>query len=206
MTNSDEQRKPLQPITKKIIAGVLAGATFLLVMYFFPGVLKRAKLPEAAPAAAAQSVTRYVPAARQHNYDVKDGVDYGYTAELSADQRQAGQVANNIVMFSYAGQRDGKHQVHSRQGNLFYAFECSVPCEVIKVLSVIDADGLRQEATVERLRATPTMIAAMALADAIHGELEEYAQYPDGDRKGRQLALWVDEQRGLTRTLIKKAK
>lgn len=151
--------------------------------------------PAPAPAAAPS---------REHYYDFKEGIDYGYTAELSETQRQAGQAASNVIVVNYAGQRDGKYQIHMRQGTMLFAFECSVPCDVMKILSVLDADDLRQQVTVERVRPSPGMIAAMALRDAASGKLEEYVEYIDGDRKGRHVTLWVDERRGLTRTIVKK--
>jgi hypothetical protein len=139
--------------------------------------------------------------ARGYYYDLKEGVDYGYTA-----LQQPGQAGRSIIMVSYAGQRDGKYQVHTRQATLVSAFECSAPCDVIKVMSVIDADGLRRTVNVERIRAAPNMIGAMALADAMAGRLESYVEYIDNTPKGRQAEVWVDEQKGLTRTVLKKSK
>lgn len=147
-------------------------------------------LPVAAPAAAT---------VKDHFYDVRDGLEYGYTAELSEAQKQAGQAANSIVMMTYAGVRDGKHQVHLRERKRLTAFECTAPCEIIKVISVIDVDELRHEAQTERMRATPKMIAAMALQDAINGRLSPYAQEYDG----QPYKLWLDSEKGLIRTRFK---
>lgn len=140
--------------------------------------------------------------ARGHHYDLKEGVDYGYTAA----QSQPGQVGNMILMFNYAGQRDGKHQVHTRQAGVVSAYECAAPCDIIKVMSVVDIQGLRRNVDVQRIRAVPNMIGAMALADAIAGRLERTVEYIDGTKQGRHAEVWIDEQKGLTRTTLKKQK
>jgi hypothetical protein len=140
-------------------------------------------------------------AVRNHFYDVHDGAAYGYTAQLSDVQRQSGQVANNIVMLSYAGMRDGKYQVHLHEGQAVIGYECVAPCEVIKVLTVLDVDGLRNQVRVDHMRSTPNMIAAMALRDAIGGHLEPYLQHYDE----QPYELWIDQSKGLTRKRLKTA-
>lgn len=76
-----------------------------------------ARPPASAPA-------RAVAPLKAHNYEVKDGMEYGYTRELSADERAAGQAAKPVLMFRYAGERDGKYQVHASDGTTFTALEC----------------------------------------------------------------------------------
>lgn len=142
------------------------------------------------------------PPVRLHNYDVQDGPEYGYTAAITPQEQQAGQVGNSVFMFSYAGQRDEKYQVHLAKGNVLQAFECSAPCEVIKIMTVIDEDGLRQHVNTERMRVAPNMIAALALEDAINGKLRAYEQH----RNGRRYEVWVDDAKGLRRKDIGVAK
>lgn len=138
---------------------------------------------------------------KPHLYDVHEGAEYGYTAALSELDRRAGKVANTIVMVGYAGERNGRHQVHVRSGNAITAFECAAPCEVIKSMTVMDVDGMRQQVQTEHLRAVPTMIAALALKDAMSGELLRYSQ----DYDGRPYDLWVSDTNGLTRQPAKAA-
>lgn len=138
-------------------------------------------------------------AVRTHNYDLKEGIDYGYTVLITDEQRKAGKAGAEILMVSYAGQRDGKYQVHERRANMLTAYECASPCEIVKIISAIDADGLRGTTSTERLRASPNMIAALALQDAMNGKLEPYAEY----QGKRRFELWVDEHRGIIRTALK---
>lgn len=140
---------------------------------------------------------------RSHNYDLKDGVDYGYTVLVTDEQRKFGKEGAEIIMFSYAGERDGKHQVHHRQAGIITAYECSTPCDIVKVLSAMDIDGLRKTVNVERLRSSPNMIAAMALQDAMTGKLQTYSEYPEAAPKGTRLDVWLDDRKGITRTIRK---
>lgn len=145
-----------------------------------------------------------VSAAKAHNYDLKEGIDYGYTVLVTEEQRKAGKAGAEIIMMSYAGERDGKYQVHSRQAGVLTAFECSAPCDIVKVMSAVDIDGLRKTVHVERLRAGPNMIAALALQDAMTGKLQTYSEYPETAPKGTRLDVWIDEQKGIVRTAQKK--
>lgn len=142
------------------------------------------------------------PVLRTHNYDVQDGAQYGYTAALSDDQRQAGQVANNVMMFLYAGERGGKHQMHLHKGKLVNAFECSLPCDVIKVMTVMDMEGMRDSVNVEYIRAAPNSVAALALDDAINGRLKPYEQH----REGARWEVWVNEANGFHGKYLGKVK
>lgn len=139
------------------------------------------------------------PAMKAHNYDVHDGTEYGYTSAVSQAQREAGQVGANIIMFRYAGERDGVHQLHMIKGSVYQALECRAPCEVVKIMTVMDLDGSRRDVHVERVRNQPGMLAGMALDDAFHGRLEAYVETYDEKR----FEVWVDERKGLVRTLTK---
>jgi hypothetical protein len=147
--------------------------------------------PSPAPAPAAP--------VRLHNYDSRDGMAYGYTAAITPEQRQAGRVSESVVMFFYAGQREGRHQVHIYEGSRVTAAECAAPCDVIKVLTVMDLDSLRGNVSVEYMRNAPGVIAGLALQDALAGKLEPYAEIqPDG-----RFEVWVDQLKGLRRTRSK---
>lgn len=188
---------------KALVYGAIASALSALAGYnlgHFGALTAQPPAPNRPQDVAAVPVpsTPQITKPREHNYDVHEGVDYGYTAMLSADQQRAGQAANTVVMVSYAGERNGRYQVHSRTGNVLRAFECAAPCDVIRVMAVIDADDLRQEVQMEYLRNTPGTIAAMALEDAMHGRLEPYAEY----QGKRRYELWVDQANGLTRKRI----
>ncbi|MBQ0936730.1 hypothetical protein [Ideonella paludis] len=135
---------------------------------------------------------------RAHNYDSQDGIAYGYTAVISQKQREEGRAAANVLMFKYAGSKNGRHQIHSRDGDSLAAYECSAPCDVIKVMQVTDADYLRNKVFTEHIRAEPNAIASLALDDAIKGKLKEYAEY-HGDM---MVGVWVDEVKGIQRTKL----
>ncbi|MFI5447737.1 hypothetical protein [Polaromonas sp. UC242_47] len=192
MADNIQSGQSLQPITKKIITAAIGAAVGLLLYYLFVlGPKNQAQQPPTSLQSAA--------VVREHNYDLKEGVDYGYTVLLTDDQRKAGKASAEIVMFSYAGQRDGKHQIHARQTSILTAYECAAPCEIIKVISAMDIDGLRKTVNVDRLRPSPNMIAALALQDAMTGKLEPYAEYQGKQRYG----LWVDERQGIVRTALR---
>lgn len=130
--------------------------------------------------------------ARPHNYDLQEGSAYGYTAALSNSDREGGRVGQQIVMVLYAGQREGRHQVHIRQGALLSALECGAPCDVVKMITVMDIAGVPAQPNVQMLRNAPGMLAGLALEDAIKGRLAQYR-----DEQGR--AVWVDSVTGVVR-------
>lgn len=139
------------------------------------------------------------PQKRGHNYEMREGMDYGYSAAISQDAQKSGQVAPKILMFKYAGQRDGKHQVHSSDGVNFTAIECSSPCEVMKIMNFIDKDYLRDTVHVERIKNQPGTIANLVIDDALNGRLNNY-----GMGRGKQtFQVWVDERAGYQEHLIK---
>jgi hypothetical protein len=199
---------------KSFLIKMIGGAVFVLLLCIVGALSYRGReaptlttvtrdIASVVPVSAEEAKAK--PPSRDHFYDFRDGIDYGYTMEQSQTQKEAGQAGSAIVVFNYAGERAGRHQLHSRDGGFLVAFECTNPCEVMKVITVLDADGMRQNVRVERVRPQPNMIAALAVRDAAAGKLDPYVEYPDGDRHGRHVAVWVDERQGLTRTVIKKA-
>lgn len=134
-----------------------------------------------------------------HNYTVADGREYGYPRAVSENEQNAGQVAGEIMMFRYAGERNGKHQVLMSQGMLIAAFECANPCQVIKVMTIMDNPALAGQVSIERLQYNPSSVAGAAIEDAINGRLEQFEEVDD---QGRKSHLWVDEKAGLRRKRV----
>ena len=141
-------------------------------------------------------------ASKRHFYDFNEGLEYGYSAAISTNQQQAGLSANQVIMVKYAGERNGKYQIHLSQGNVVTAIECSNPCEVMKIMSFIDADYMRDQVNVERFRFNLGTVGGMAITDALSGELRQYAVGIDGKR----YQLWVEEDRGYRRYPLVQAK
>lgn len=165
-----------------------------------PGGVAPVALPSKSQESAHTTYPEIVQMSR-HRYDSKDGVNYGYTAALTPEQRQRGQVTPTIAMFTYAGSHDGRHQMHFWRGQALVAFECAPPCNVIKVMSTVDTDETRGLVEVDHLRATPDAVASMALNDAMEGHLEPYAEYHGKAR----YEVWVDESKGILRHRISDA-
>ncbi len=161
----------------------------------------QAKVAE--PVATAQvTPASLVARPKRHAYEMRDGMKYGYTTVVSEESRRAGQVANAVLMFSYAGERDGKHQLHTTDGNVFTALECSNPCELMKAMTFIDKDYLRQNIKVEYLKNTVGSVANLAISDALDGYLNQY-----GIERGKVAhQVWMDEQKGLREIPIKPKK
>lgn len=130
--------------------------------------------------------------ARGHNYDLQDGLSYGYTAALSQTAQESGQVGQQVFLVKYAGQRGGTHQLHLRQGALLVAMECAAPCDLVRVMTVMDVPGVPAQPVLQVLRNAPGMLAGLALDDALNGRLAEY-------RDERGARVWVDATSGVSR-------
>lgn len=152
---------------------------------------QQAALPRPAPVAAQSK-----PA---HHYQIREGMDFGYSEAISEQAQKSGQVAAKVTMFRYAGQRDGRHQVHTSDGTTFTAIECATPCEVLKIMSFIDQPYLRHTVHVERYRNEPGSVANAVLDDALNGRLNQY-----GMERGKQrFQVWVDEKNGYQEIAVK---
>lgn len=137
--------------------------------------------------------------ASSHNYTVVDGREYGYPQEVSTSAKQEGRVAGSVIMFRYAGVRNGKHQLLVVKGDVITAFECAEPCQVIKVMAVPTITAPVGAVHIEHLQYNPASIAGAAIDDAVNGRLE---LYEDVDNLGRKTHMWIDEKVGLRRELI----
>lgn len=186
--------------TSLVLSGLLVGVAGTLgALWALQKAPRQTSVQQPTALAPNEAPVRVMPKAvptREHNYDVVDGIQYGYTMALSDVQRQAGQVGNQVFMVAYAGERNGVFQVHAEQNGVLLAFECSRPCDVVKAMTVIDRDDLRDQVRVEYVKNVPGMLAALALDDAMNGRLKPYVEY-DGPRRW---AVWVDAKRGVTRS------
>lgn len=185
-------------------AGIRRGLLAALVplgvaAVFMGGLYLQQKSPVVSQESPPLSTAVQAPPKPAHNYEVRDGMDYGYSAAISQDAQKSGQVAPKIIMFKYAGQRDGKHQVHSSDGVNFTAVECFSPCEVMKIMNFINKDYLRDTVHVERIKNQPGTIANLVMEDALNGRLNNY-----GMGRGKQtFQVWVDERAGYQEHLVK---
>lgn len=137
---------------------------------------------------------------KDHNYQAVDGVEYSYVAGISDEARKAGQAAASVINFRYAGERDGKHQVHTTDGATVTAMECARPCEVIKLMSFMDADYLRNTVKVERIVNQPGSLANAVFSDVLAGKLHQYGM----GRGGKKYQVWIEEKRGLREFVLPK--
>ena len=122
-----------------------------------------------------------------HYYSLKDGYDYGYEQGLSEEAIQQGQAATSLLMFKYAGQKNGIYQVYSKDSDVSTVIECSNPCDFMKIM--VFAKGIGHIKT-ERMRATNGTIGWSVIADAINGKLEQF----QGAKNDKKFTVWFDEK------------
>lgn len=146
------------------------------------------------------TVAQATPAApaKGHNYSLKDGYEYGYERDVSADEQNRGQAANALMMARFAGKIDGKYQVFmksSEDHNGTLVVECTNPCEFMKIMAFYQG----QHVKTERVRVTPDIIGWSILEDAINGQMQQFVE----DRDGRKYTIWFDENKGMQRNQVK---
>ena len=129
-----------------------------------------------------------------HYYSMKDGFEYGYEAAISQDAAAAGQVAAKLMMFKYAGNKEGKYQVYSKEGATALVAECGNPCDYIKIMTFFQGEHVNTD----RLRATEGNIATMVIMDAINGKMEQFI----AEKNGKKATVWFDEKLGVKATPI----
>jgi hypothetical protein len=135
-----------------------------------------------------------------HAFDFQDGMQYGYTAARTEHDANTGNAAPPVTMLLYAGQKDGRYQLHQRNGSVLTAMECAYPCEVMKVMTVIEAPGVKMPVNVQRFRLNDNAIAMLALKDASRGYLKQYGM----EYSGKSYTMWLDEAKGIVKTLAPK--
>ena len=141
---------------------------------------------QTAEAQEAQAPVQEKPATKAHGYGIKDGNEYGYESAISEDDAKAGQVANKVMMMRYSGEKDGKYQVHSKDGSATLVLECDKQCDYIKTMVFVDNQMMQKE----MLKGGNGSIASIALADAINGQLEPYVE----ESKGKKYHIWYSEK------------
>lgn len=159
--------------------------------------------PAVAPALPSSSVPP-APAPepmRTHHYVLKDGFEYGYERPPSKDEQDRGIATGILMMVKYAGERNGVHQVYSKDQatGAVSVIECSDPCEFMKVMVFAYPQG--GALSVQRLRAAPGIMGAAIMEDAIGGELQQYFS----ERNGKSFSIWFDEKKGLLVTPVQAA-
>ena len=141
---------------------------------------------QTAEASEAQAPAQENPANRAHGYAIKDGMEYGYETAISDDDAKAGQVANKVMMMRYAGEKDGKYQVHAKDGAATTVIECDKQCDYIKTMAFVDNQLVQKE----MMKGGNGSIASIALADAINGQLEPFIE----ESKGKKYHVWYTEK------------
>ncbi len=150
-------------------------------------------------AAAPAPIPMPEPELRQpdHFYSMREGYLYGYERKLSVNEANNGQASTTVLMFQYAGEKDGKHQVLSEEKNVFTVFECAGECEFIKVMLCVGGELYK----VERIRAANTVVAAVLL-DAKNGKLEQVVR-EKRSHPNKKFHIWFNERAGFQMTEIK---
>jgi len=119
-------------------------------------------------AAASSADSNAAAAAPAHNWDYKDGLEYGYTGTLSDDDKKAGKAVADVTIIRYMGEDDGIYTLSSADG--LTTASCANPCQGIKIGD--DA---------QRVTFNPNSIIGEAFTDAFNGQLEVYR---DAEREG----------------------
>ena len=133
-----------------------------------------------------------VPVKVEHHYSLKDGYEYGYEQAISQDAADSGQAASTLLMFKYAGTKDGVYQAYTKEASgAISVLQCNNPCDFLKIMVFYDGEHLKTE----RMKATEGTIGWSVISDAINGQLEQYV----GENKstGQKLNVWFTEKDGL---------
>lgn len=139
-----------------------------------------------APSSATQAEAALVePLPAAHYYSLEDGTEYGYEPAISQNDQESGMVAKSMVMFRYAGQRDGKHQVYAKDGSNMTVIECANPCEFMKLMSFYDGEFVNKEL----IRAKEGSMGWSAISDGINGFMKPTVKV----KNGKSIRLWFDE-------------
>lgn len=132
-----------------------------------------------------------------HYYALKDGTEYGYEQAVSVDSANAGQAASTLLMFKYAGEKDGVYQAYAKESTgAITALECNNPCEFIKINVFYNGEHLKTE----RMKATEGTIGWSVMADAINGKLEQHVA--KHKKTGQKAHVWFSEHDGMVVTPI----
>lgn len=135
------------------------------------------------------------PVKIDHYYSMKDGHEYGYELAVSQDASNAGQVAETLIMFKFAGEKDGAYQAYTKESTgAISVVQCNNPCDFMKVMVFFNGEHIKTD----RLKATEGSIGWLVMADAINGKMQQYV----GDKNGKKVHVWFAEQGGMQSTQI----
>jgi hypothetical protein len=151
------------------------------------------------PASPSAEAPQVLPQ-RDHNYDFKEGMEYGYTMAQTESNAKDGLAASQVTMLKFAGEKDGRYQLHANNGSVLTAIECTYPCDVAKIMIIMDMPGVPPSAmNVQRLRLNADAVGMLALEDAAKGKLRQYGREVDG----KKYTVWLDQQKGVVLTRLK---
>lgn len=131
---------------------------------------------------------------KTHNYSLKDGYQYGYERAISTEDANQGKAASELLMVRYAGTKGGDFQAYVIDGSLIAVFQCSSPCEFIKIMTFMNYEHIKTD----RMRAVEGTMGWSVMSDAINGKLDQYI----GQRNGKNVHVWFDEKNGAISTPI----
>lgn len=134
--------------------------------------------------AATSAPASPVPAVASHNYDFREGDAYGYIAAISDEERAKGKGAGDVLMYRYAGFKDGLHRLEhlAADGSVMFRSECPEPCVAIKI---------QGRHGVSRMAYSANSVLGAAYQDAMNGKLRPYRfappPEPSGERVDREM-------------------
>lgn len=122
---------------------------------------------------------------------------YGYERVVTEEEQKAGHAVAPLMMFGYAGERDGVHQVVQLDDHQFIrALQFSDDKAFIKVMTFVNHKLVKKEI----LPVVDGMIGQSALIDAENGFMDRLVLTVDG----RQGYVWCDEKAGCKGQLLPK--
>ena len=134
----------------------------------------------------------------KHYYAMTENGEYGYEAGVSEDDQQGGQVAANLIMVKFAGEKDGKFQVFYRDSNVrsaYHVSECENPCRYMKSMTFLNGKHIKTE----RATNTEGSLGWAWMSDAINGEMERGTI--ESKKSGKSF-VWFDEKAGMQTTPV----
>ncbi len=151
--------------------------------------------PAAAIAVPEQAEIAPAPVQIDHYYSMKDGFEYGYEQGISVDSTNAGQLASTLLMFKFAGEKDGVYQAYTKNSmGAFDVIQCTNPCDYLKEMIFFNGAHIKTE----RIKAVEGSIGWTVMADAINGDMDRYV----GQQNGKKVNVWFTEQGGMQGTPI----
>jgi hypothetical protein len=158
---------PKKPDPKQAAAGCLVIVVVLVVVSVILGMCsekdsKPSPVPVPSKGATADPVpaTPEAPPPPSHNWQYREGLEYGYQGAISQDAQNSGVAASQVHMFRYLGEKGGIYTIQGVESGL--RASCANPCEVMK----LTGGGITQ-----RVAFSSGSIAGAAMEDAINGQM-----------------------------------